>query len=137
MKRSIAILFLLICYYSSAQQHFEYYYDNAGNRVKRKYFVNRLANPETAIDSSAAVENKFGIRVFPNPAKDKININVSSQEEGVSATIYLLDEQGKVLLMKEQKAELEELDISTLKAGIYYIKVYVKEEWVGYKVVKM
>ena len=97
----------------------------------------RMANPSQAIDSSAIVEKKFGISVFPNPVPDKINVGIAALEDGESAKVYLSDDQGKVLLMREQTSKLETLELGNLIAGIYYIKVYIKSECVSYKIVKL
>ena len=136
MKKLIFIILLFVSLYCYAQ-HIEYKYDPAGNRVYRHYFPLRMANPSQVIDSSAIVEKKFGINVFPNPAPDKINIGITALEDGESAKVYLSDDQGKVLLMREQTSKLGTLELGNLKAGIYYIKVYIKSECVSYKIVKL
>ena len=138
MKKLLVILILInVSCYCLAQQRIAYTYDLAGNRVNRHYFPMRMANPSQAIDSSSIVEKKFGISVFPNPAPDKINVGITALEDGETAKVYLSDDQGKVLLMREQTSKLGTLELGNLKAGIYYIKVYIKSESVSYKIVKL
>ena len=136
MKKYLILIFLSICSWCNAQ-HIEYTVDGAGNRVNRQFHPMRMANPSQEIDSSAIVEKKFGISVFPNPVPDKINVGITSLAEGESAKVYLSDDQGKILLMREQTSKLETLELGNLKAGIYYIKVYIKSESVSYKIVKL
>ena len=131
MKKYLSLIFLLFNAYCSAQ-HFEYTYDPSGNRTIRKYLVPRLANPSLAV-----VEKKYGISVYPNPSPDKINISIASLEKDETADVYLSDEQGKILLMKKQNSILDVIDLSNFKAGIYYIKIYIKSETVSYKIVKL
>ena len=130
------MLLSFICFICSAQ-HIEYTVDASGNRVNRQFHPMRMTNPSQAIDSSSIVEKKFGISVFPNPAPDKINVGITALEDGETAKVYLSDDQGKVLLMREQTSKLETLELGNLKAGIYYIKVYIKSESVSYKIVKL
>ena len=137
MKKYLTTIVLFICSYCSAQQRIAYTYDLSGNRVNRHYYPLRMSNPSHATDSSAIVEKKFGISVFPNPAPDKINVGITSLEDGETAKVYLSDNQGKVLLMREQTSKLGTLELGNLKAGIYYIKVYIKSESVSYKIVKL
>jgi hypothetical protein len=137
MKLFLLTIVLFFSCYCSAQQHIQYTYDQAGNRTQRNYFVARLAAPSTENDSSVFIENLFGIKVYPNPAPDKINISIAALEEGESVLIYLSDEQGKKLLMHDQKSKLDAIDISSLKAGIYYLRIYIKSENVTYTVVKL
>lgn len=89
---------MLICGYSSAQQRIAYTYDLSGIRVNRQFHPMRMSNPSQPIDSSAFVEKKFGISVFPNPTPDKIKVNISLLEVGESAKVYLSDDQEKILL---------------------------------------
>ena len=130
MKKYITLVYLIINNYCFAQ-HFDYTYDQSGNRIERKFSVPRLANPESAI-----VEKKLGVSAYPNPTNDKINISISSLDNGESADIYLSDEQGKIIFIKKQNSNIEEVDLSSLKAGIYYIRVHIKSEDVSYKIVK-
>ena len=130
-KLGLIFTILILVNYCSAQ-HFEYVNDAAGNRTHRNYLVPRLANP-----AQVDIEKKHGISVYPNPAPEKINVSISSLEVGEIADIYLSDEQGKILLSKKQNSILAEVDLSNLKAGIYYLKVFIKSENITYKIVKL
>lgn len=136
MRNYTSLILIFISSYCSAQ-HFEFSHDAAGNRTQRKYYVMRLANPALEADSSSIIEKKHGISVFPNPTPDKINVSISSLENGEAANVYLSDEQGKVLLIWKQTIKHETFDLSIFMAGIYYIKIYLKSESVYYKIVKL
>ncbi len=136
MIRNTILLLLISCIYCSAQ-HLEYTYDNAGNRIQRKYFVVRLANPTQEKDSSSFIESDFGIKVFPNPASEDINVFIAALKEGESAIVQLSDEQGKILSEKTQKSQQEVLHISGFKQGVYYLKIFIREKSVSYKIVKL
>ncbi len=58
------------------------------------------------------------IRIVPNPASDKINIIATTIEEA-QLEFYTL--QGQLLLKQILKDEQEEVDVSILPAGIYFL----------------
>ena len=58
-------------------------------------------------------------------------------EDSETAKVYLSDDQRKILLIREQTSKMGTLELGNFKAGIYYIKVYIKSESVSYKIVKL
>lgn len=71
--------------------------------------------------------------IYPNPAKDQLNIELTV-DQSVMPEIHILDLTGKVVLKFEQVFTSEqqllkaELNISALKAGIYFVKVIQGKE---------
>jgi len=67
------------------------------------------------------------ISVFPQPAKNKLNIkvNLNNNEE---YTLDLYNSQGKIVLstVLNKNTEKINLDVSQFKSGIYFIKVHSK-----------
>ncbi len=131
MKLYLTILLLFSQFYCLAQ-HFEYTYYPNGNRKERIFLSPRLANPESAI-----IEKKYGVSVYPNPTPEKFNVSITSLENGETADVYLSDEQGKIILSKKQNSILAEVDLSNLKAGIYYLRVFIRLENITYKIIKL
>jgi uncharacterized membrane protein affecting hemolysin expression len=74
------------------------------------------------------------LTVYPNPTTDKISINQLFTKP-VVATIYSME--GK-LILQETLAENanNELDLSSLKAGVYYIQVVENNKAFTQKLVK-
>ena len=72
--------------------------------------------------TSLNTENK--IRIQPNPASDKIEITLTGKLEGV-CQIDLLDAVGRIVLTNKMncKDKSKTIDISTLKQGMYSVKV--------------
>lgn len=56
--------------------------------------------------------------VYPNPAKDYININAAS-----TGTIYIYNATGVLVAQKALQVGLNKLDIKALSAGVYVVKV--------------
>ena len=63
------------------------------------------------------------IKVFPNPFENNIQINYN-QEEG---SFELYDISGKVLTYGKLKSELNQIELTTLEKGIYFIRVIDKQ----------
>jgi hypothetical protein len=64
------------------------------------------------------------IDVYPQPAKDNLNIDIKFSHNDVSR-LDLYDIQGKVLLstVVNQNSNNVSLDVSELNSGIYFVKV--------------
>lgn len=81
-----------------------------------------IAGKQVKNDSLAAKE-KHGMRLFPNPAKNKVEIEIKGFETGY-VQLQLLDNEGQ-LLKEEQRLVLGGNDIIVImfsqKPGLYYI----------------
>ena len=83
------------------------------------------------LSSSPLLLNEFIesnlISVFPQPAKNKLNIKVNLNNSEVY-TLEFYNSQGKLLLSKvlNKNDEKINLDVSQFKSGIYFIKVHSK-----------
>ncbi|TLX76568.1 T9SS type A sorting domain-containing protein [Labilibacter sediminis] len=62
-----------------------------------------------------------GISVYPNPATDYVNIELSN-----NATLTVYSVTGAVVLNKEVFAGLNRVDISSLNSGVYLLSIEVK-----------
>jgi PKD repeat protein len=79
----------------------------------------------------AITDNLF--EVFPNPAKDKLNIQYNL-DEVTNATIEFLDLQGKVISSSVLEFNFTniELDITRLPAGVYMVRLINDKKVVNY-----
>ncbi|WP_418637479.1 T9SS type A sorting domain-containing protein [Winogradskyella sp.] len=77
------------------------------------------------LESSVALNvehfNAIEFKLFPNPAKGKVNIQFANSSSEV-VTVNVLNLQGKLILpaMEVQEQSLS-LDISTLESGLYFV----------------
>ncbi len=72
------------------------------------------------------VQSHLGVKIYPNPANDFVNIDASnySAENEISITIY--DLTGKELIYKEMSPlSVNRIDINTLKEGVYIIRLNI------------
>ena len=66
------------------------------------------------------VENNLGLRVFPNPANEVINISLNKD---VSATITLLDVSGKVVRTQTLNGISTSINTASLNSGVYFVTI--------------
>ena len=73
--------------------------------------------------SISKVKNeKREINIFPNPATEEININFKTSIEG-EISLTILNIFGKTIISRELKSTLDTLDISSLNAGVYFVRI--------------
>ncbi|HYG40436.1 MAG TPA: carbohydrate-binding protein [Cytophagales bacterium] len=73
--------------------------------------------------------------IFPNPAMDKVRINLTGQLDGESK-ITLTNHSGKVLLTEKNKGQEHILNIADLPLGLYFITVSNSKDRKVYKMFK-
>ncbi len=96
---------------------------------------------ETVICSSTttATNENFHDDLFsllPNPATDKLQITISNLQIE-KAELEIFDVMGKLIQKGKLKSQKEEIDISLLEKGVYYLKVSREGKSVVKKFIKM
>ncbi len=79
------------------------------------------------------LSNQLGVKIYPNPANDFITIETN--ENSKNAVYYLLDINGKTI-QHEAFNKFQTIDITSLPAGVYFIKLAIAEKIVYEKFVK-
>jgi Secretion system C-terminal sorting domain len=129
MKNKLLLL-LAVCanvqLFSQCSIYFNY--DNAGNRVKRYYcaaFEKEKIDPSTLIAHQNLADsrtNEFGEQVavnfVPNPTTGKVYVENLDQVD--QKAIDVIDINGK--LVSHTHLEANELDLSPLSSGVYYLR---------------
>lgn len=76
----------------------------------------------TLSNDSFLLNDKSGLQLFPNPAKNLIQIKLNSKIDEIT----LFDSQGKVILIQTQNNN--EINIEKLSKGVYIIDVLIENE---------
>jgi hypothetical protein len=86
-----------------------------------------LSSTPLLINKTNEINESNLIRVFPQPAKNSLNIEVKLNNNEIN-TSDLYNSQGKILLSNvlNKNSENINLDVSQFKSGIYFIKVHSK-----------
>jgi hypothetical protein len=83
---------------------------------------------------STAFSDKGQIRIYPNPASDRITIENTDANKCETISIY--DTEGRILMNSPLNPGRHEKDISFLARGIYFVKVLDEKGISFYKFVK-
>jgi len=84
-----------------------------GGRSSNGNFLLTRLNIPPSVSVKQFDNPAHAITIFPNPAKDYLNFNTEQQFE-------IMDIQGRILLKSEEATQT--VNVSHLKAGIYFIK---------------
>ena len=76
---------------------------------------------DPSLISSVQDHSKFGISVFPNPAMDRITIDLPVEETG--QLLEVVDAFGKVTMTRTLTIPKTQLDISSLSTGVYFVRL--------------
>ena len=103
MKRVyLSFLVLLFAIFQLSAQTYKvvYEYDHAGNRVSR--VVISINTRAKSVDDEISPLEQCKIRVFPNPTKGFLNMEISSGEENCCYDFTLYSSSGQKLLNEKQ-----------------------------------
>jgi hypothetical protein len=79
--------------------------------------------PAVNLVIKAPISNaEMGISSYPNPTAGKLLVEMIGQAGG-PARVEVMDLSGKVLLTVDTNERFQQLDLSTLSAGLYLLKV--------------
>lgn len=100
---------------------------NSFTKGQVSFMENVLATIRTSIHMPTGIADPnpdFGIQIFPNPASNNININLTSLEEK-EASILISDATGKIVYKAVHNALNELISINTehMQAGAYFVKI--------------
>lgn len=69
------------------------------------------------------------IIVYPNPAREKIQVVLDENIDADRVWVQLMNVQGKMLLNKKMDgSSISSIDISMLENGMYFLRIYAKEK---------
>lgn len=142
---TMMLLFITIC--GTAQQlplntcGIVNVYDAAGNRTKRVYFCNNGVDPYPAkakVDATKATEDDYQAQyvdaLYPNPTTGKFFVTFSKALKG--AIVYITDANGRTISKFKGNGYKVDFDLSSMAAGVYFIRIDDAGNIITKKVVK-
>lgn len=142
MKR---IIVLLICLYSCitiSGQARKFWYDESGNRTSRKPITLSKSETGTSEENSKLNEpitdeiGETSILIFPNPARSSITVEIQGWEENRGDMITLHDQSGRLVLTLTNLTHSNNLDMSALQTGIYFMVIKLKNNTTKWSIIK-
>jgi len=125
-----------------------YEYDESGNRISRTITVtfmmqseykkpadtnntiaadiNGLLNADKLKSTKPAIA-EGDIKVFPNPVKDKLNVQFNGTATSEGCSLQLYDGAGKLFYKDGSMQMLTEVNMQQAKAGMYYLVMVCKD----------
>lgn len=77
------------------------------------------------------------VQVYPNPATSVVNFYFEYDERWIGREMQILDISGKIVVSKIITSKIQQIDVSRLNAGIYFIRAEKEEEKLHAKFVKL
>lgn len=75
-----------------------------------------------------------GLTLYPNPANNQITITLPDNYDNSGLWIY--DSYGRLIDQKKLGSNIEQLDVSHLKPGVYHIRIEADGKWLSKKIIK-
>jgi len=142
MKQLLVLFFCAFVSITASGQARKFWYDQSGNRTSRKVFT--LSKSESGIsdDKSLPIEpitdeiGETSILIFPNPAKSQVTVEINNWEENKSDMITLYDQTGRLILTLRNLTYSNNLDLSGLQTGIYFMVIKLKGNTTRWNIIK-
>ena len=77
------------------------------------------------------------VQVYPNPATSVVNLYFEYDERWIGRRMQILDISGKIVVSKIISSKIQQIDVSRLNAGVYFIRAEKEEEKLHAKFVKL
>ena len=137
--RALYLLLILITTGSVyAQQSIAYYYDDAGNRIKREQCACVGNKPDKPNPTEV---NTLTANILPNPTQGKLTIeatekNIDLSHEATHFHVLVYDIAGRELLNEQHYSATFSIDITRQPAGVYFVKLFTEKKMTQWEVVK-
>ena len=143
MHMKSAILFLTIfCagLYTYGQTTVNYNYDRSGNRTSHKTIsFKSTSTTSNETQSSESLSEQIGshdILIYPNPVQSNIIVEIQGMSESTLARISIVDQGGRLVLVRENISGRNTLDLSNLPTGTYFLIIYLDDGNTQWTIVK-
>jgi hypothetical protein len=87
----------------------------------------RLVKLKTGLNINVSELEETGVSIFPNPATEVLNLNLSEFDAG-RKVIRVLDSSGKLVLESAVNSTIVEIEVNQFVKGIYTCVIYSETE---------
>lgn len=143
-----SVLFICMFVIVDAQTYIQYTYDLNGNRQARQLVIMELKSANIAFpvhnvallekepDKVSGIDEEQGVKIYPNPAGEKLNIEFSGSQTDDPVEARLYDLNGNLVKYETNKTPLMDIDVSNLKDGIYVLVLKRGTQVSNYKIIR-
>ena len=142
MKRLLVLVFCVCYCITVSGQARKFWYDESGNRTSRKTIT--LSKSATGVSEEKSEQNEpitdeigeASILIFPNPARSLITVEIQGLENNRGDMITLYDQSGRLVLTLTNLTWSNNLDMSALQTGIYFMVIKLKNNTTKWSIIK-
>ena len=142
LRFALSAVVLLIPTLSSGKT-VEFLYDASGNRITRQIVIQTRSLPMEEDNGESKPDEMFQdqvaektIRIYPNPTKGDLKVEISGYEERDSGTLMLFSMSGQLLMTADITAEINDLNLSNLPDGMYILRISLNGDDSVWRIIK-
>lgn len=91
-------------------------------------------NASGTVINSIDIQKSNGVKIFPNPTREFLNITISSNDKAIDASI--LDLSGRTLMDIQLLEAQNQLNLSALEPGIYLLRIKRGSHIINQRIIK-
>ncbi|MDL2303448.1 T9SS type A sorting domain-containing protein, partial [Dysgonomonas sp. OttesenSCG-928-D17] len=108
-----------------AQSKISFNYDSSGNRTERVIVLTKSAVTTQELITEN-VNEQYELKIYPNPTKGQIKLEISNSDKIKSCTITInAMSNGKLVLRKKATLPVTDIDISNQLNGFYIMVIEI------------
>lgn len=135
-RKALAFMFAVVMFSMTAVGQISYSYDLAGNRVKREIVMSSLAPKNSLATGFTEVLAKKYIRIYPNPTKGHLKVEVMGYEAADNCLLQLFNAAGAQIINRKATLPFTEINITNQPNGIYFLQITLNGENTKWKIIK-
>jgi YD repeat-containing protein len=137
----ISLLSMLFIALALPAQNISYKYDAAGNRTERVITLQsqsqlRSSSYTSTVTSIDDIIADHQIKIYPNPTKGMLSVEVGEITEKGQAEFLLTDMSGRIINRQRSGAGTVYFDLSRYSSGVYILRIIINGEAVSWKIIK-
>ena len=127
---------------TTTKQVVEFSYDEHGNRTKRALTTITITNPQQVKKNQQDIEptedfmGERTIKIFPNPTRGDLNVNITNLKENDHLTVTIYDMNGRTIISTPITEGSNAVDMNAQAQGMYIMLITNGKERLEYKIVK-
>jgi predicted nucleic acid-binding Zn-ribbon protein len=127
---------------TATKQVVEFSYDGNGNRIKREVKTITITKPQQVKKDQQEIqptEDQMGertIKIFPNPTRGDLNVNVTNLKDGERLIVTIYDINGRPIVNVPITEGNNAVDMNNQAQGIYILHITNGTERLEYKIIK-
>ncbi|KAF5048131.1 hypothetical protein DSECCO2_453290 [anaerobic digester metagenome] len=117
-------------------QRFMFSYDASGNRTERIISLDRSSSSNLSNSELTNPVEFNGIKIYPNPTKGLLKIEIEGYELGTIFHIDVFDIKGAIITSIKTSDTITEINLSDQKTGIYILSIATNKKTYKWKIIK-